>query len=1569
MQGVGGRWSQAAFSVSRPQGHQNQFLRSDDARVVMMCEFAWGEGSSRAAEAAPEVPPSVVECLDGPMATLVLEILVNGIVEGFVLQMKGASMLKRALAQCPAVVQAALVPVLQSKLLLSVVCWLHSVVDEQALEANPKLAVNMAELCEVAVSRAERGWLFLGEGRLLDYCIQCVRLLHKRHFHPHKSASNATWRLVHLMLATLHMESPELEYAIRQITIHREDALSSASVDHTKACYVFHHLARIVIARPIPGSTSEVQAFAAELAGLMMGSSMAHTKAPILSLLVQKARFFSREKSLDLFAGGFDRLCAVESVFTKGKKAGSRLPEFRAWVDIADADQSVTVRLAETFGKVAKEVDEKRHKAAADDMAKVTMRIEATAQATSKNAAKEQSILSKRSIREWQLEAECGRYEARGLVLAKREARKYREAQVGWLRVKSKLEAETGVLARRGDGDGKRWTLDVWVDKRHMRRKLVRMNNAFTVGPIAAEGETLKTMDAGGGEAKRLAKMLPPRKVTSVEELDSEEEVVAGGRGGTLSRRSEAADGDDDVSVDDLSLLSGEDGAEGEDERVQAPAVKRGGGLFGGFLGRSKPKEEVGSTEATPLAGAAEGAAEGEGEEEEEEEEVSTVAFGGSELDSDWRLAAFLDEGETAIRAVKATRVSGLERLEGTFVLTQAKGSDRDRDRPTSVYLIPDRAAEALGDEEETDEALERSYAASSGAAQVPFGHPHQTSPGVLRWRASEVRMVCAKLFQLQPLALEIFSKVGGSALVVFQDADTRASIIALLLGNAAGGRVLDQIAPQQGGAWHVDVGTAALRAARRKQVERSWQLGGMSNLDYLLELNVLAGRSVNDLAQYPVMPWVLADYSSDVLDLTKASTFRDLSKPMGALDPTSEEIARARFEDWDEDESGAPPFNHGSHYSTSAHVLHYLVRLEPYTSYHCALQSGRLDLPDRQFHCIAESWESSSGGANTSDVKELIPEFFYNPEFLRNVNNIDLGTRQDGQEVGAVVLPPWAKGDAAEFVRLNRAALESEYVSAHLHEWIDLVFGYKQRGKAAEEACNVFYYLTYEGAVDVTRLEEGVTREAVVAQITNFGQTPRQLLSKPHPPRTTNPWPNVMTHPECLHQAAAVNVGSSVGDVLFYGDRFIAYTSNACPVPPTGEVCLVPHLGRPGAAAVLQTDTRRKNAVLERLHEGPVSAMATSPAGCTLATGGDDGVVRVWDVSEPQWWSYPIRPLVPGAPSLTGHSDRVTCLAVSQVHGVCVSGCAGGVVVAWDIKRGSALHVLLCNNGVEEAVVGVSIDEESGTMVACSTGGVWVWTANGVLVGEMLRGRVRGFDVPCTSICMRHGSVYSHKELVITGHADGKVRFWRVAVQGDKAMECVWTMRATQGAVTAVATSVGCRELAAGDCNGSAVVWRPSMEQGGVARIAKEIMAQRQMIHAFVRGLGWADGFEISVDQARSIAVSAGDCTEPFDSNTWALPVSAEDGGGGQVEEGLRETAMGVYWVLYQRYLREIVEDLAQRTMGGEHKILSDVDAFVEGWRGQDWGQFWLGLADFISDAFPEVESGWLEAALDVST
>ena len=67
--------------------------------------------------------------------------------------------------------------------------------------------------------------------------------------------------------------------------------------------------------------------------------------------------------------------------------------------------------------------------------------------------------------------------------------------------------------------------------------------------------------------------------------------------------------------------------------------------------------------------------------------------------------------------------------------------------------------------------------------------------------------------------------------------------------------------------------------------------------------------------------------------------------------------------------------------------------------------------------------------------------------------------------------------------------ALESEYVSAHLHEWIDLIFGHKQKGRPAEEAMNVFYYCCYEGAVNLEAISDPAEREALEGMIQNFGQ------------------------------------------------------------------------------------------------------------------------------------------------------------------------------------------------------------------------------------------------------------------------------------------------------------------------------------------------------------------------------------------------------------------------------------------------------------------------------------------------
>ena len=142
------------------------------------------------------------------------------------------------------------------------------------------------------------------------------------------------------------------------------------------------------------------------------------------------------------------------------------------------------------------------------------------------------------------------------------------------------------------------------------------------------------------------------------------------------------------------------------------------------------------------------------------------------------------------------------------------------------------------------------------------------------------------------------------------------------------------------------------------------------------------------------------------------------------------------------------------------------------------------------------------------------------------NKNRFDFGTRHDKRIIDDVVLPPWAHGDPRYFVDVQRRALESEHVSRHVHRWIDLVFGYQQQGAAAIEAGNVFHHLSYAGAVDIDAIADPLKKEATLAIIQNFGQTPCQLFRKPHPTRAETS-PSGLATPLTISQNPELLIGS----------------------------------------------------------------------------------------------------------------------------------------------------------------------------------------------------------------------------------------------------------------------------------------------------------------------------------------------------------------------------------------------------------------------------------------------------------
>eukprot|EP01132_Coremiostelium_polycephalum_P009076 gene9076-11116_t len=554
------------------------------------------------------------------------------------------------------------------------------------------------------------------------------------------------------------------------------------------------------------------------------------------------------------------------------------------------------------------------------------------------------------------------------------------------------------------------------------------------------------------------------------------------------------------------------------------------------------------------------------------------------------------------------------------------------------------------------------------------------------------------------------------------------------------------------------------------KKATLDWQQRKICNFDYLMTLNTIAGRTFNDLTQYPVFPWVIADYTSEKLDLTKKETFRDLSKPIGALDEKRLELFKERYDSFDD--PVIPKFFYGSHYSSSGIVLYYLIRMEPFTSLFLQLQGGRFDHADRMFDSIQMAWENSLH--STTDVKELIPEFYYMPEFLINHNGFNFGIKQNGVPISDVKLPPWAP-TAQDFVRINREALESEYVSANLHKWIELIFGIKQRGLYAIEAHNVFYYLTYEGSVDIDSIEDENTRRATESQINNFGQTPTQLFSKkPHPLRDTineNQISILKTPNNQVLRAYILQISTKSPLVFIFipepnltmsylmSDKVIVIDKSRTPTchkwfPNTPNEKMSPftfeqdpssttkrRIGLPFANDVTISpncfaitsdgryliscghwDNSFKLSYVDSAkliqsvvkHKDTVTCFALGADDQTLITGSKDTTVMVWNLSThksgtPKFDDVPVH-------ILYGHDDEITCVDISVDLDISLSGSKDGTCIIHSLKNGQYVRSIYLPKQSPVSLIAIS---SQGYIVIYSQADliIYLYTINGQLL------------------------------------------------------------------------------------------------------------------------------------------------------------------------------------------------------------------------------------------------------------
>ena len=474
--------------------------------------------------------------------------------------------------------------------------------------------------------------------------------------------------------------------------------------------------------------------------------------------------------------------------------------------------------------------------------------------------------------------------------------------------------------------------------------------------------------------------------------------------------------------------------------------------------------------------------------------------------DKNRKVMRSLQRGDQVEHVHNVSRIVGLEAVEGLLIL--GKGH---------LYLLDSLFQRSDGEvvnvwqapQEERDAYLQMISGREASDRPPPF---MKTDFETRSWRWEDVLSISKRRFLFRDVAIEVFFVDGRSYLLTISNPNLRNELYQKLLNKAT--HAADSAIGED--SWRVesvknqgdDVQTFGSRFTsvfaqnNANPATRRWMRGEISNFHYLMLVNTMAGRTFNDLTQYPVFPWVLADYTSEELDLTNPRTFRDLTKPMGCQDSGRQAEFKDRYRSFAEmGDERSPPFHYGTHYSSAMIVTSYLIRLQPFVYSYLLLQGGSFDHPDRLFYSVEKAWSSASR-ENMTDVRELIPEFFYLPEFLLNHNNYDFGSRQGGATIDTVELPPWAKGDPKIFIAKHREALESEYVSRHLHQWIDLIFGHKQRGEAALEATNVFHHLSYHGAKDLDTIDDPVERLATIGIIHNFGQTPHQVFQRIHPAR-----------------------------------------------------------------------------------------------------------------------------------------------------------------------------------------------------------------------------------------------------------------------------------------------------------------------------------------------------------------------------------------------------------------------------------------------------------------------------------
>lgn len=297
--------------------------------------------------------------------------------------------------------------------------------------------------------------------------------------------------------------------------------------------------------------------------------------------------------------------------------------------------------------------------------------------------------------------------------------------------------------------------------------------------------------------------------------------------------------------------------------------------------------------------------------------------------DQNLQVTRLLENGDDILEVYNGSIISGIDVCD-CLIVSCAK----------SIYVIDNfyrRESGEIVDVKDLELAERNIYTSIINSDQ---GYAGENSSG-RKWHhkrrclLEDLKEVYKRSYLFRNVALEIFLNDGRNYLLVFVSKRERNAFYnklqRVVLAATEESQVVNVISKGTGMLSNIISGN------QFSDVTQKWVIGEMSNFAYLMYLNTLAGRTYNDLTQYPVFPWIISDYTSSTLNLNDSKIYRDLSKPMGAQGSKRANQFQERFELWDD--PVIPACHYGTHYSSAMIVCSYLIRLEPFTQQYLQLQ------------------------------------------------------------------------------------------------------------------------------------------------------------------------------------------------------------------------------------------------------------------------------------------------------------------------------------------------------------------------------------------------------------------------------------------------------------------------------------------------------------------------------------------------------------------------------------------------------------------------------------------------------